>query len=249
MKRKNFIFQTKFLKRAVKLIMVFIVIFLIVNINTNLMANTKIYLLHGHGGNRHLMNKLTKNIRNEGYVVENFGYPSFTEDIVTVSERLYNKIISEKYDTIMFVTHSMGALIVRNLYKHIEKSNNFPTIQRIVMIAPPNNGTPVADYFYPSKFWRFILGKNAIHLTTEDNTGANALPVPDCETGLIFGIKGNKRGYNPFLKTDNDGYIIPELALLGIEKDIAFIKAGHTSITQKSETIKLAIKFINQGKF
>lgn len=234
---------------TVKNIKVFTALFLILNFNINMSAKTKVYIIHGHGGNRLLMNKITKHVQKEGYAVENFGYLSFSEDIVSVSERLYNKIIAENYDTISFVTHSMGALIVRNLYKRIEKSNCFPAIHRIVMIAPPNNGTPVADYFYPSKFWRFILGKNAIHLTTEDNSGANALPIPDCEIGLIFGIKGSKIGYNPFLKADNDGYIVPEHAMLGIEKDIAYIKAGHTSITQKSETVKLVINFLEKGMF
>jgi hypothetical protein len=242
----NHINQMRF---TVKNLKVFTVLFLILNINITMSANTKVYIIHGHGGNRLLMNKITKHVQNEGYPVENFGYPSFTEDIVSVSERLYNKINAENYDTISFVTHSMGALIVRNLYKRIQKTNGFPTIHRIVMIAPPNNGTPVADYFYPSKFWRFILGKNAIHLTTGDNSGANALPIPDCETGLIFGIKGSKNGYNPFLKADNDGYIVPEHAMLGIEKEIEYIKAGHTSITQKSETIKLVINFLEKGMF
>jgi triacylglycerol esterase/lipase EstA (alpha/beta hydrolase family) len=114
--------HTNQMRFTVKNIKVFTVLFLILNININMSANTKVYIIHGHGGNRLLMNKITKHVQNEGYTVENFGYPSFTEDIVSVSERLYNKIIAENYDTISFVTHSMGALIVRNLYSQPLKS-------------------------------------------------------------------------------------------------------------------------------
>jgi len=212
-------------------------------------ASHKIYVIHGHGGNRLLMHKLAKNIQNAGYETENFGYPSFTEDIVHVSERLFRKITTDNYDTISFVTHSMGALIVRNLYKLIQDSTDFPVINKIVMIAPPNKGTPVADFFYPCKICRFLLGVNYVHLTTNDNTGLNSLPIPDCEIGLILGIWGKKHGYNPFLKSDSDGYILPERAILGVEKDIAYVKAGHTSLTQKKKVSQLAVNFLKYSNF
>ena len=218
-------------------------------LNYSVSANQKIYVIHGHGGNKTLMHYLASNIGKSGYVVENFGYPSYTEDIDSVSKRLFQKIQSESFDTVSFVTHSMGALVVRKMYQWLNDSVKFPHINKIIMIAPPNKGTPVADFYYPCGLMRFLAGVNLKYLTTENNTGVHALPVPTGEIGLILGITGRKHGYNPFLKGDNDGYILPERAILGVEKDITYVKAGHTSLTQNRKVKQLVLTFLAKGTF
>ncbi|MDD3079978.1 MAG: hypothetical protein PHH37_12880 [Paludibacter sp.] len=180
---------------------------------------------------------------------EVYTYPSLTKDIDSVSVELFRKIQKENYDTISFVTHSMGALVVRSLYEHINLPLTFPFIYRIVMIAPPNNGSPVADFFAQFSFIKFIVGPNINNLTTNPLSGASKYPIPTCEVGLIAGSYGKNRGFNIFIKEDNDGLLIPEQTKLGIEKDIVFIKSWHVGLLYNRKVKKYVISFLKNGQF
>ena len=213
------------------------------------LATHKVYIIHGYGGFCLQMEKIHKSIIKSGYESENFTYQSFTEDIDSVALTLFEKIRNEKIDTISFVTHSMGALVVRSLYRHLDKNIHFPYIYRFIMLAPPNKGTPVADFYKTYGFVLPIGGPNVNHMTTDSASYANQLPIPTCEVGLILAITGNKPWYNPFMKEDNDGLISANYAKLGIEKDIAVIKSQHATMTQHKEVINLILKFLATGSF
>lgn len=212
-------------------------------------ASHKVYVIHGYAGFGLQMKKIHSAITKAGYQCENYTYPSFTKDIDSVGRALFEKIRNENIDSVSFVIHSMGALAVRSMYRHLNSEIKFPFIYRFVMIAPPNKGTPVADFISTIGFLKSIGGPNVRNLTTDPQTGAERLPIPTCEVGLILGITGRKTGYNPFLIGDNDGYVLPERAKLGIEKDIAYVKADHTALTQSRKVILLSLSFLKKGTF
>lgn len=212
-------------------------------------ATHKVYIIHGYGGSGLQMEKIHSAIVKAGYQSENFRYPSFIEDIDSVGLALFEKIRSESIDSVSFVTHSMGALVVRSMYRHLSANIYFPYIHRFVMLAPPNKGTPVADFYASYEFIRPLIGPNVQHMTTDSASLANQLPVPTCEVGLILGIKGNKPWYNPFMKEDNDGLVSANYAKLGIEKDIVVIKTSHAIMTQQKKVIKLILAFLKKGLF
>ena len=211
-------------------------------------ASHKVYVIHGFGGIKLQMSKINNSLLKEGYLTENYSYHSFTTDIDSVAKELYIKIKAEKFDSVSFVTHSMGALIVRSLYKNIVSKAEFPFIYRIVMLAPPNKGTEVAN-IYSCKLTRFFFGPNVEKLKTGDNCFAKSLPVPDCEVGIIAGMKGKKPWYNPSLKDDNDGNVSLNLTTLGNEKDAVAIHSTHNLMTFQTKVCKLIVSFINKGKF
>ncbi len=212
-------------------------------------ATHKIYLIHGFGGNGLELEKIRKTIERKGYLNEVYTYHSLTTDIDLVGEHLFEKISNESYDSISFVTHSMGALVVRSLYEHIDTTAVFPLIHRIVMIAPPNNGSPVADFFAQFSFVKYIVGPNINNLTTHPVTGAVKYPLPTSEVGLIAGSYAGKKGFNIFIKGDNDGVLIPEDTKMGIEKDVAFVKSWHTGLLFNKKVIKLVMTFLDKGRF
>jgi len=208
-----------------------------------------VYLIHGYAGSRFELLKIEKAIRNEGYDTEILCYPSLTKDVDSVGNEIIKKIQAENYDSISFVTHSMGALVVRSLYSHSDIHEHFPFIHRFVMIAPPNNGTPTADFFNRFGFLKFIFGPNVKNLTTDTITGAARYPVPTCETGLIAGSYGNGKGPNVFVNSDNDGVLVTSNTRLGIEKDIAFVKSQHLFLLFNKKTIKYTLRFLKNGNF
>jgi hypothetical protein len=223
-------------------------VFIFLTIVSMASATHKVYVIHGYGGFGLQMEKIYKAIVKSGYECENFTYQSFTKDIDSVAVSLFEKISAEKIDTVSFVTHSMGALVVRALYRHLDKKP-FPFIHRLIMLAPPNKGTPVADFY---KTYGIILpvgGPNVQHMTTDSASYANQLPIPTCEVGLILAITGSKPWYNPFMKEDNDGLISANYAKLGIEKDIAVVKSQHATMTQNKKVIKLILEFLKTGSF
>lgn len=214
-----------------------------------LVATHKVYLIHGYAGLGLEMQLIKTNLNDAGFNAEIFTYPSLREDVDTAALGLWHKIEADRPDTLYFVTHSMGALVARSVYHHLPAKGWKPYIHRIVMIAPPNKGTPVADFFVQSKIVRLLGGPNLSNLTTDPEDGAYSYPIPDAETGIILGVRGGRRGFNLFLEEDNDGLIIPKHAVLGNEKDLAFIKASHTAILFKSLTIRMVIKFLRTGRF
>ncbi|MEA4936770.1 MAG: hypothetical protein VB102_09020 [Paludibacter sp.] len=212
-------------------------------------ASLKVYLIHGYAGPGFEMENIQKAIEKEGYLTENYIYQSMVKDVEVVGKEVFEKVQKENYDTVCFVTHSMGALVVRAMYEQMDSLTAFPFIHRIVMIAPPNNGSPVADFFAQFNFLKFIVGPNVNNLTTNPVTGAGKYPVPTCEVGLIAGHYGAQHGYNIFVKGDNDGVLIPEMTKLGIEKDVVFVKSSHVGLLFDKKVVKHVLLFLRKGKF
>jgi len=211
-------------------------------------ANHKVYVIHGFGGFALQMEKINQGLKKEGFLTENYSYHSFSEELDSLGLDLFKKVKQENFDTVSFVTHSMGALVVRSMYQYLNKSAHFPNIFRIVMLAPPNKGTEMAD-IYSSPVTKFLLGPNVEHMKTDSDSYANKLPVPNCEIGIIAGIKGKKPWFNPFLKEDNDGNVSLSLTKLGNEKDSAIVHSTHGLITQEKKVIKLIVSFLKTGSF
>lgn len=214
-----------------------------------LQSSTKVYLVPGYASIGIEMLNIQKIIEKNGFKTEIFLYNSLKNDIESVSYDFFHKIQNDKNDTILFVTHSMGALLVRSVYELVYLLDSHPLFYRIVMIAPPNNGSYIADMFAKLDFLRFITGPNIENLTTHPLTGAQKYPIPICEIGVIAGIKGSKTGYNIFLKGDNDGILCPEQTLTGIEKDTVFVKSSHIGLLFNNTVCTHVIHFLNTGRF
>ncbi len=212
-------------------------------------ASTKVYLIHGYGGLGIELKDIQNAIKKKGFISEIYSYPSLVKDVDSVGNILFYKIQKENFDTVSFVTHSLGALVVRSMYEHLDSLTSFPFIYRIVMIAPPNNGSPVADFFAQFSFVKHIIGPNINNITTNPLTGAGKYPIPTCEVGLIAGSFGGKKGYNIFVKGDNDGVLIPEQTKMGIEKDVVFVKSGHIELLFNKKVKEYVISFLIFGAF
>lgn len=207
-------------------------------------AKQKVYVIHGHGGNALQMTEICGAVAKAKLPVVNFAYHSLSIDIDIVANRLIDKILKDNADTISFVTFSMGALVVRLLMGKVQDKINFPVIHQCIMIAPPNNGTKVADKYYPFRLVRFFAGPNLLKLTKEYHQ-KHILPKPTCRTIVVFGIKGDKKGYNSYLKSDNDGYLIPEESLIGVEEKVVLVKSSHNKLPRKKEVLNLITRYLS----
>lgn len=211
-------------------------------------ATHKVYIIHGYAGSAFQMGQIYKGLTHEGYTAENYTYPSFKENLDSVGMDLYRKVKADNFDTVSFVTHSMGALVVRSMYQYLDSTVCFPFIYRFVMLAPPNKGARYADFFAKSPL-KGVLGPNVNLMRTDSDSYALKLPLPTCQVGLIIGTRGSKHGFNPFLDDDNDGTVTVKNAVLGVEQDIVMIRSMHRLMPCKKKAVNLVIRFMRLGEF
>lgn len=228
---------------------IFLIIVLI-SFSFEVIASHKIYILHGYASSKSIMNRIKKDLKKSGFLVENYDYPALYVDLDSLGKKLYLDVLEDNYDSVSFVTHSMGGLIVRNMVKYSAADLNFPKIYRIVMIAPPNQGADIADFFKKNKCNRKILGPNVEKMRTDSMSYANLLPVPiNTEIGIIVGKSKHKAGFNWFIGKKNDGLLIPERVHLGNEKDIATFNKSHIGVVKRKKPREAVVKFMKFGKF
>lgn len=214
--------------------------------------NHTIYIIHGILGGKYEYGLLRKTLKKEGFISKVFSYKSRKEHILEVSKRLYEEIKKDKTDEIYFITHSLGALILRALLLHSSSDIEFPNIKRVVMIAPPNQGTVAGNFMHKYAFFKLLLGVNLREVKNDADALARKLPEKfplKTEVGIIAGIRGNKYGYNPFIGSDNDGEIKPEETKLGTENDFVTVKRSHITILQSKKTSQLTLQFLKTGSF
>ena len=210
----------------------------------------KVYIVHGVLGGAYEYFSMRRILKKNGFDSEVFSYKSRKTPILETGKKLYDYIKKENLQQVSFITHSLGGLVLRAMLKHSLEDIDFPEIHRIVMIAPPNQGTIAGNYMYKYAIFRFLIGVNLKDVKNDDDSLAKRLPVKfSADVGIIAGVRGHKRGYNPFIGDDNDGEIKPEETKLGTEKDFITVKSNHITILQNKKTIKLTSQFLKTGAF
>lgn len=106
-----------------------------------------VVLLHGYMRTPRSMRPMERALRSAGFnTVYNIGYSSMTRTIESAAMQVAQVLAAlEPWrlpHTFHFVTHSLGGLVLRTMWKHYD----FPW-GRTVMLGTPNNGSAVADVF------------------------------------------------------------------------------------------------------
>jgi pimeloyl-ACP methyl ester carboxylesterase len=206
-----------------------------------------VMLVHGLGRSAGAFTVLEDSLRREGYETANVNYPSTRLGIAEHADNLERVIDSlDGVETLSFVTHSLGGLVVRDLLARDSAWRERITVHRLVMIAPPNKGSQIADRLKALPAYRWLTGESGQGLTTE---AAARLPVPKIEFGIIAGGRGNADGFNPLLPGDNDGLVtVTETALEGAQ-DFMLVGTTHGLIDDHPQAIDATVSFLRDGCF
>lgn len=208
-------------------------------------AEEIVVLLHGIANVPLSMKYLEKNIEDAGYIVHNFGYPSTDVPIEEAADKVREKVLALGPDvTIHFVAHSMGNLVVRKMF-----DDKLPNIGRMVMIAPPNQGSLLAEQLRNLDIYRWIFGPAGQELPADRVEFFESLPTPPCPFGIIAGGRDTEEGYNPLLPGDDDGTVRVEETLLPGAADFVLIHNTHTMILFDRDTAEQTIHFLKHGCF
>ncbi len=213
------------------------------------MRNETVVLLHGLGRGARSMAKIERTLKKNGYSTCNVKYPSRghrVEDLVDkfVMPQLQTRV-SLKTDTVHFVTHSMGGLLVRYLLHE----HDIPHLGRVVMLSPPNQGSEVADKMGSWWLYRTVTGPAGQQLKTAPASFPTQLGRATFPVGIITGSKTINPIFSRMIPGNDDGAVSIEGAKLDGMADFLVVSASHSLIMRNAEVIRQILHFLRHGAF
>jgi triacylglycerol esterase/lipase EstA (alpha/beta hydrolase family) len=189
-----------------------------------------VVLLHGFLRTAKSFKKLENILREKGYIVINSNYPSRKDTIEEISTKyLANELrekCTDKSKKIHFVTHSMGGIVLR----YFLTQNKLDQLGEIVMLAPPNRGSNLADFLSKFTILRKILGPALIQMTSNKQSLSNTLPQPKYDISIIAGQR--------------DGKVTVDQTKLDKMKNFMIVPCVHTFIMNDENVIKAICKLL-----
>ena len=206
-----------------------------------------VLLLHGLARGPGSMARLGAHLAAHGFDTRSHSYPSRRASIAEIARGLADTIAREAAGRpISAVTHSLGGVVARHLHD--------PRIawQRIVMLAPPNQGSRLARDLAMNPLFRWFYGPAGRELAD-----ASSWPAPPAPFAVIAGTRARAL-INPTSWTagrrfppdvPNDGTVaVAETRLDGMA-DFAEIDATHTWIMNDPRVHGLVVRYLRHGRF
>ena len=211
-----------------------------------------VVILHGIARTGASMAPMDRALRAAGYETVVVTYPSQKQDLQGIAATLRAGALSEEFwrsvGRVHFVTHSMGGLVARRYLADYRDAVPAEKLGRVVMLAPPNGGSEVADLLHRLPPYRWYYGPAGQELTTAARR-RDAVP-PHYETGIIAGTKEWTYIVAAFVVPGpSDGRVSIENTKWEGMKDHIALPATHTFIMDSAAAQRQAVHFIREGKF
>lgn len=208
-----------------------------------------VILLHGLARTSASMSTMAERLREAGYTVRNKDYPSRHNRIEEIAGPAVEDGLkfcrNQKAKRIYFVTHSLGGILVR----YYLSRNKIPELGRVVMLAPPNQGSKVVDKFSSMPGFKLINGPAGYQLGTDKNSIPLQLGPADFEVGIIAGDYTINFILSTAFDEPNDGKVAVDDTKLDGMKDFIVVHRSHPFIMQGGEVIEQVKYFLLHGRF
>ncbi|MGF1483265.1 MAG: esterase/lipase family protein [Opitutales bacterium] len=213
----------------------------------------KVILLHGIGravffNHRRLQRRLLQ----EGYQAHFLRYPSTRHSIEDLAAHYLAPLarqmsLREPADApLHFVTFSMGGLLLRSFLSR----NEVPNLGRVVMIAPPNQGSHWVDHLERVPAFRWFYGPSGVQMRTDPTALPCALPGADYECGVIAGKLPGCSVLAPVFRGQlSDGTVSIHSTHLEGMKEHQVVHGLHALLFQSPKVVELTMRFLRSGTF
>ncbi|ADE14603.1 conserved hypothetical protein [Nitrosococcus halophilus Nc 4] len=202
-----------------------------------------VILLHGIWMKGFCLYPLAKRLRAQGYRTICFSYRSLRSSLNETLVHLHRCIEDLEAETIHFVGHSLGGLLIQQLLER------YPG-QRpggVVALGTPFAGSIVARRLYSHRLGRYLLGRS-----TEEGLLIESAPPWQFtqKLGVIAGIRDFGIGQLiARLPQPNDGTVgVIETKLAGMT-DHCLVKTNHTGLLFSPAVAQLTGTFLRYHRF
>ena len=210
-------------------------------------TNETVVLLHGLNRTHRAMSKLATALEQEGYSVINCDYPSRRADLETLSTNLFASLAPQlaSAQRVHFVTHSMGGIVLRTYLE----THSIINLGRVVMLAPPNQGSEVVDNLRWLAPFGWINGPAGLQLGTGSESAPNNLKPPRFELGVIAGDRSLNPLFSYMIPGKDDGKVSLLRAKTDNMKAFLVLHVTHTFMMRNRTVIAQTKQFLKTGFF
>lgn len=202
-----------------------------------------VILLHGLWRSVWAMEPMARYLHTQGYHTVNIPYPSFRKPTQELTRIIHNALlIHGGKRRIHFVTHSLGGILTRKLLHKLPAKQT----GRVVMLAPPNQGSEIVDWISRCKPLARTLGPAGQDLSTDV---INAPPLPDeTDSAVIMGKRSTIPFFRWLLDEDNDGIVSAERGKIDGMNEFHILDTDHTFIASDPRVMKMTRNFLRDGR-
>ena len=221
-----------------------------------------VVLIHGLNRSDLSFVVMQKILQRHGYEVVVQSYPSTEADLFVLAEQTLPRAFDAcEADTVHIVAHSMGAILVRiwlaqdRLDVPVDQAGlTGPAAQdrrvrlgRVVMLAPPNQGSEVVDVFGDMRFFSWLNGPASQQLGTDGV--APVLPQARYPLGVIAGSRSVNSLFSALIPGRDDGSVsVAATAMKGMTDHI-ILPVTHSFLMNNPLVLYQVLWFLRQGAF
>ena len=174
------------------------------------------------------MKRLEWTLRRENYRVINLAYPSTRISVQNAADHWLDNIlktqITDSTVKIHFVAHSLGGIVLRQYLTNRQIEN----LGRVVMLAPPNQGSELADRLRNNCLYQLATGPAGQQLGTGDSSLPKQLAPPDFDLGVIAGDRSLNPLFSKWIPGPDDGKVSVRSAQIPGMRDFLLVHRTHT---------------------
>jgi triacylglycerol lipase len=207
-----------------------------------------VILLHGLGRTSLSMKRIEWTLQKQNYRVINVAYPSTRVSIQEAADVWLDKVLKTRVTDptakIHFVCHSLGGIVLRQYLTNHEIRN----LGRVVMLAPPNHGSELADRLRNNCLYRLATGPAGQQLGTSEASVPNQLGPVDFKLGVIAGDRSLNPLFSFWIPGPDDGKVSVRSARMpGAE--FLLVHHSHTWMAWSGKVNEAISQFLRVGNF